>query len=58
MKKQNPRYIVHDELGPVRTFFTKLEATRWIKARPECRVETLPKPHEPSIFETTEEAVF
>jgi hypothetical protein len=49
---------VHDEFGIVRKFYTKTEANQWLKARPECRLEVLPKPKEPSIFETTPAAVF
>jgi hypothetical protein len=53
-----PRFIVLDDDGPVRRFYTKYEANQWVKARPELRVKVLPKEKQPNIFESTEEAVF
>lgn len=58
--KPDVKYIVYDEYGPVRKFYTKSEAARWVKTRPECRMVAAPKKnvHEPSVFETTPAAVF
>lgn len=52
------RYIVQDEFGPVRKFYTKAEAARWAKERPGCRVVVEPKVVPSSVFDTTPEAVF
>lgn len=58
MNSKEQRYLAVDDVGSVRKFFTKSEALSWIKARPELRLETLPKKPKPNIFETSEEAVF
>lgn len=56
--QSNPRFIVCDEDGPVRKFYTKTEAVQWVRERPELILEVLPKPKQPNVFETTEDAVF
>jgi hypothetical protein len=54
----SPRFVVSDEEGPVRKFYTKKEASEWAKTRPELILEALPKPKAVNMFEITEEAVF
>jgi len=49
---------VCDQEGPVRKFFTKSEAMQWVKTRPELILKINPKQKEPSVFETTPEAIF
>jgi hypothetical protein len=56
--KKNPKYIVCDEEGPLRVFYTKQEALKWMGHRPEFELNTLVKEKEPSVFEITPEAVF
>lgn len=58
MNSKEPRYLAVDDDGPARKFYSKLEATNWIKARPEFRLEVLPAPQKQNIFETSEPAIF
>jgi hypothetical protein len=48
-----PRYQVIDECGPLRMFWTKEEAKRWMQ--PYMRLVVLPKPkREPKYIEVEE----
>ena len=38
------RYVVRDDHGPVRTFWTRADAVRWMCGRPEMALEVLPAP--------------
>jgi hypothetical protein len=57
-KTNHGRYVVSDELGPLRTFWTKKEALRWIQSRDDCTLLETPKSKPPSIWEDFEPAVF
>lgn len=52
------KYVVHDEDGPVRKFANKAEAKRWVAGRNELTLLKIPQDKTPSIFETSEEALF
>jgi hypothetical protein len=49
---------VHDEDGPVRKFASRAEAKRWVAGRNELTLLKIPQDKPPSIFETSEEALF
>lgn len=38
------KYVVHDEHGPLRTFWTRAEAVRWMCGRREMALEVIPAP--------------
>ena len=38
------RYVVRDDSGPVRTFWTRVDAVRWMCGRPEMALEVIPAP--------------
>jgi hypothetical protein len=38
------RYVVHDEEGPVRTFWSRQEAVNLMCGRPEMDLEVIPAP--------------
>ena len=53
------RFVIHDDEGPIRTFHTKKEAVDFLTGKRGLRLVELPKPPKPpSVFETTEPAVF
>ena len=52
------KYVVHDEDGPVRKFVSKSEAKRWVAGRTDLTLLKIPQDKTPSIFETSEEALF
>jgi len=52
------KYVVHDEDGPVRKFVSKSEAKRWVAGRADLTLLKIPQDKIPSIFETSEEALF
>lgn len=49
-----PRYQVTDECGPLRTFWTKAEALRWMQ--PYMQLVVLPKPKREKQYIEVEEA--
>jgi hypothetical protein len=49
-----PRYQVCDELGPLRVFWSKEEAMRWIQ--PPMVLVVLPKPKREKVYIEIEEA--
>jgi hypothetical protein len=50
-----PRFQVTDESGPLRTFWTKAEAQRWMQ--PWMGLEELPKPKRTKQYIEVEEAL-
>jgi hypothetical protein len=38
------RYVVHDDDGPIRTFWTRQEAVNWMCSRGDFWLEVIPMP--------------
>jgi hypothetical protein len=52
--RSQPRYQVVDDVGPLRVFWSKEEALKWMQ--PNMTVVVLPKPKREKLFIECEEA--
>ena len=53
------RFIVYDDLGPLRAFYSKQDALRFIGNRKDLTLHVLPKPPKPRLdLSQFEDALF
>lgn len=52
------RYIVYDDFGDLRSFYSRKEAEWFCENKPEFHIRVLPKPKEVSLIDLVGEALF